>query len=103
MQNIEYIVGSDVALTWIKSVARRHRLGFSRDELESTEVLPSQRCSLAQCDELSLRDMALHRRHAAIGASDDVLPGHELGNVGDHLCDLLGRLDRVGRDVDNAN
>src|SRR5689334_9413391 len=53
--------------------------------------------------ELLDRDLAIHRRHAAVGAREEVLHGHELRGALDDLGDLARRLDRVARDIDDAD
>jgi len=52
--------------------------------------------------ELGQRDAALHRGHAAVGARHDALRDAFHG-LADGRRHLLGRLDVVGRDVDDAD
>src|SRR6266571_7482993 len=69
----------------------------------SSKPLPRQRRAPAERDELGGGDRAAHRRHAAIGAGDDVLARHVLHRFADRGGDLLGGLDRVARHVDRAD
>ena len=76
-------------------------------EINATDIsrsaLPRQLRRRRRAPQLGLGDVAPHRRHAAVGAGDDPLLRHELQGLADHRRDLLGRLDRVGGDVDDAD
>ena len=58
---------------------------------------------LRERGELGLGDLAPHRRQAAVGAREQALGRHVAQRRRDRRGDLLGRLDRVGGDVDHAD
>src|SRR6266508_1808233 len=71
--------------------------------LAHSELLPRQLRALAERLELGERDIPPHRRHAAIGAGDDLVLGDVFRRLADHGGDLIRRLHLVGRHVDDAD
>src|SRR5581483_5249268 len=61
--------------------------------LSSPEPFASESGTGAERLQLGDREVAVHRRHAAIGAGGDVFPGHVLRRFGDQGGNLFGRLD----------
>ena len=68
--------------------------------LTQTSALPAS--PRAERHQLRFGDIAMHRRHAAIGGRDDVALRHEFRDGVDHLGDIFRGLDGVAGDVDHA-
>src|SRR5262249_54755478 len=64
--------------------------------------LPRQLSPSARRCELACRNVPAHRRHAAVGGGNDVVPGHVTQRFADQRGDFLRRLDRFGGDIDHA-
>src|SRR5450830_322483 len=94
IREFEYISGARPTLTWIKRAAGAGR---------SAELLARQRRPSTERCQLGDGDVASHWRHTAIGAGDDALLRNKFHDLADHAGDLLGRLDRVARYIDDAD
>jgi len=70
--------------------------------LELPHSLPRQLGAGAERHQFGFRDVAMHRRHAAIGGRDDVALRYEFRDVVDHLGDIFGGLDGVAGNIDHA-
>ena len=69
---------------------------------ECSAAAGRQRSAARQGSQLGLGNSARHRRHAAVGAGDELVAGNELQCAADRLGDFIGRLDGVSGDVDAA-
>src|SRR5207248_5792583 len=65
--------------------------------------LTRQGGTAAERHELRGRDLAAHRRHAAIGAGDDAFLGHVFHYFADGRGDFFRGLDLIGRHIDHAD
>src|SRR5262249_2796990 len=69
----------------------------------SCVALARERGALGERVELGERNVAAHRRHAAVGAGDDAIPRHVFECFANRRSDFFWRLDGVGRDINRAD
>ena len=67
------------------------------------ELLARERRAFAERPQLRRRDLAVHRRHAAVGAREQMARGDELQRLLDHFGNFLRRLHAVACHVDHAD
>ena len=79
------------------------KTGSTFPENALAEPLPRQLRALAERVEFGGRDVAAHRRHAAIGRGHDAFLGDVLEHGLDGGGDFVGGFDAVGRDIDHAD
>src|SRR5712692_2695122 len=68
----------------------------------SAESFPGERGAATERRQFGERGLAVHGRHAAVGAGKNPFGGHVANRLLDRRDDLLGRLDLIAGNVDHA-